>query len=186
MGIKEISKKLYVLGHSDLAKKLSLSIPKSLEEFKDSLIYNGDGTYDSDDDVYVPEQAVKNGKLLIKFRHVKGTFYSANLGLITLIGCPKIVDGAFYSHGNNYDTLEGSPEVLNGDYFNCRESNLKSLKGCTKIIHGNFSCSDNMLKSVDYAPKIVYGNFYCYGNYKIFTEEEIKKVCDVKGRIFTK
>ena len=52
-----------------------------------------------------------------------------------------------------------------------------------KEVKGNFYCSNNNLTSLEGSPKTVGGNFYCSNNTKEFTEEEVRKYCDVKGRI---
>ena len=45
-------------------------------------------------------------------------------------------------------------------------------------------CYDNELKSLFGAPETVGGDFYCYNNPGNFTEEQVRAVCDVKGKIF--
>ncbi len=71
-----------------------------------------------------------------------------------------------------------------GGYFNCNFNNLKSLKGCPKIVNGWFGCGYNNLTSLKYCPKTVRKIFDCSHNSKKITKEEVKKVCDVKGKIY--
>ena len=52
------------------------------------------------------------------------------------------------------------------------------------IVEGNFDCSYNSLTSLEGAPEKVGGDFYCSNNAVKFTEEQVRAVCDVKGRIF--
>ena len=55
-------------------------------------------------------------------------------------------------------------------------------------VNGDFYCSDNNLKSLAGAPKTVGGNFDCGNNPgpngKGFTEDDVRAVCDVKGKIY--
>lgn len=50
--------------------------------------------------------------------------------------------------------------------FHCSYSQLKSLEGAPKIVHGRFNCSNNYehLTSLKYAPKIVYSDCFCHNN----------------------
>jgi len=50
-------------------------------------------------------------------------------------------------------------------------------------VKGDFNCSDNNLTSLEGAPKYVGWDFYCRRNKKKFTEEEVRKVSEVKGKI---
>ena len=68
--------------------------------------------------------------------------------------------------------------------FNCSFNNLTSLEGAPEIVGGNFDCAFNKkLKSLEGCPKEVGGDFYYSGP---FTEEDIRKVCNVKGRVMLK
>ena len=51
-------------------------------------------------------------------------------------------------------------------------------------IDGDFSCSNNQLTTLEGAPREVGGNFYCYNNKVKFTEEQVRSVCNVKGKIY--
>ena len=49
-----------------------------------------------------------------------------------------------------------------GDDFNCRKSNITSLKGAPKFVVGDYICCDNpSLSSLKYGPKKVIGNLIC-------------------------
>lgn len=70
-------------------------------------------------------------------------------------------------------------------YFVCSGIGLTTLKGCPEYIDGFFNCSFNKLSSLEGCPKKVNGSFYCFNNnLKNITEEDIRKVCDVKGEIY--
>lgn len=75
------------------------------------------------------------------------------------------------------------PEVWQED-FNCYDNNLTSLQGTPKVIKGDFNCSKNQLTSLDGVPKEVGGNFSCGDNRVKFTKEDIRKVCEVGGKIY--
>jgi hypothetical protein len=67
--------------------------------------------------------------------------------------------------------------------FYCHSNQLTSLEGAPKSVGGDFSCSSNQLTSLEGAPKSVGGNFSCRSNKKKFTEDDVRKVCKVKGEI---
>ena len=51
-------------------------------------------------------------------------------------------------------------------------------------VSGHFVCGHNKLTSLDGAPTYVGGSFNCRYNPVKFTEEQVRAVCDVDGRIF--
>ena len=71
-------------------------------------------------------------------------------------------------------------------YFDCEFNRLISLKGAPKRVDGNFYCSHNKLTTLKGAPETVGGSFYCSNNRVQFTEEDVRKVCKVEGRISVK
>jgi len=52
------------------------------------------------------------------------------------------------------------------------------------IVKGEFYCTNNSLTSLEGAPEKVEGSFFCSNNTVKFTEEQVRAVCDVKGRIY--
>ncbi len=94
---------------------------------------------------------------------------------------PKEVEW-FNCAGNNLTSLEGSPQIIT-DSYNCSDNNLRSLKGGPKEVGGRFVCSNNKLESLEGAPKHVGENFVCSRNAVKFTEEDVRAVCDVDGKI---
>lgn len=118
-------------------------------------------------------------------KEVGGNFDCAyNINLTSLNGCPKEVGGNFDCSNNNLKSLEGCPKEVGGN-FNCSfNKKLKSLKEAPKIVGGNFDCAFNKkLKSLEGCPKEVGGNFYYSGS---FTEKDVRKVCNVKGRVINR
>jgi hypothetical protein len=189
---------------------MSLFKQPSKEDFKNKLLIklklkkNEDGSYDCDKDLEVHDRLVENGKLIISFNKVNGYFNCSNAQLITLENGPKKVNGWFDCSSNKLTSLEGCPKIVNGDFwcshnklkslkycpeivygsFYCNQNELTSLRHCPEIINGSFLCNHNKLTSLEYCPKQVDGHFDCRYNSKQFTEEDVRKVCNVKGKIY--
>lgn len=140
------------------------------------------GYYDGS--LVITSYFVKNGKLNfpIKIRTVEGDFYAPGYDLVSLEGCPEEVDGYFDVSYNELTTLEGAPEYV-GKHFDCSGNKLISLKGCPKKIYSSFECNRNNLTSLEGCPEEVEGNFSIKNNKKQFTEEEVRAVCSVGGRV---
>jgi hypothetical protein len=120
---------------------------------------------------------------ILKNISVGRDFFCGNNHLTTLENCPKTVGGSFYCGHNKLTSLDGAPEYVGGSFY-CSFNNLKSLQCAHIIVGGDFYCYDNELKSLFGAPETVGGDFYCYNNLGNFTEEQVRAVCDVKGKIF--
>ena len=99
---------------------------------------------------------------MLKDISVAGSFYCGNNKLTSLINAPKTVGGNFYCNFNKLESLEGAPQSVGND-FKCTFNNLESLEGAPQSVGGNFNCRHNPVK---------------------FTEEQVRAVCDVDGRIF--
>lgn len=50
-------------------------------------------------------------------------------------------------------------------------------------VSGSFHCTNNKLTSLKGVPFEVGGNFYCQNNPGMFTEEDVRAVCNVIGRV---
>ena len=70
-----------------------------------------------------------------------------------------------------FDKIDGS--------FYFTNSGLVSLKGCPRIVKGTFDCTSNDLVSLEHCPTHIGGNFWCGGNKIKFTEEYVRKICNV-------
>lgn len=69
-------------------------------------------------------------------------------------------------------------------FFNCSHNNLKSLEGAPEKVGGSFACNYcKSLESLEGAPKEVGGWFNCFKCKTQFTEEDVRKVSKVKGKI---
>ena len=82
-------------------------------------------------------------------------------------------------------SLEGAPKKIGGDFscYNC--ASLISLEGAPEEVGGNFNCYNcTSLKSLKGSPKKIGGDFDCSENDMKFTKNDIKKVSNVKGKIY--
>ena len=114
---------------------------------------------------------------------VKSDFFCNDNSLTSLKGAPEKVGRGFYCDNNSLTSLEGSPEKVGGD-FSCDNNSLTSLKGAPEKVGGNFSCPYNPLTSLEGLPKEIGGNLWIsFAKGIYFTEEEIRKVSNIKGRI---
>ena len=120
-------------------------------------------------------------------KNVKGTFDCSYCDLLkSLKGSPEKVGGKFNCNScNSLTSLEGASKNVGGD-FNCNGcESLTSLKGAPEKVGGGFSCNYcKSLKSLEGAPKEVRKNFSCGNCLITFIADDVKKVSNVKGKIF--
>lgn len=168
---------------------------------------NKDGKYEvsCDKDVKVKNKKIKSltNEFFI-WTKVDGYFDCRSCySLESLEGAPKEVTGGFWcDYCVSLESLEGAPEKVGG--FSCQECNsLTSLKGapkevswcfdcgwCWKLVSlegapekvgANFNCNKcALLTSLKGAPKEVGEQFICS---KPFTEEDVRKISNVKGMV---
>ena len=123
-------------------------------------------TVNYDDDIYISKSVTSlNDNGLFQWGEVGGGFYCTECKLLK--------------------SLEGAPKEVGGD-FNCFYcESLKSLEGCPKEVGWYFNCSYcGNLKSLKSAPKEVGRDFYCSNCGTQFSEEDVKKVTNVKRYIY--
>ena len=120
---------------------------------------------------------------MFNFEYVKGDFYCYKNNLTSLQGSPKEVGGTFDCYNNILTSLQGSPKEVGGGFI-CSGNKLTSLQGSPKKVGGNFYCNSNNLTSLQGGPKEVGGNFNCNSNSKQFTQQQVRKYCNVKGWIY--
>ena len=70
-----------------------------------------------------------------------------------------------------------------GRNFYCSYNNLTSLTNSPRYIRGDFYCSYNHFTSLVGAPKYVGGDFICHNNPVKFTDQQVRDVCEVGGRV---
>lgn len=118
-------------------------------------------------------------------KEVGGGFYCFICkSLTSLEGAPQKVGRDFNCWGcTSLKSLEGAPKEVSGE-FDCHSCALTSLEGAPEKVGGDFSCETNSsLISLEGAPKEVGGNFRCGYCPARFTENDVKKVSNVKGKI---
>ena len=172
---------------------------------------NKDGKFEvsSNENVKVKNEyitSLTNG--LFIWINIQGNFICSDCeSLISLEGAPEKVGGIFYCNGcNSLISLKGAPKEVGGNFicsdceslislegapkkvgldFDCFSCNsLKSLEGAPKEVGGDFSCFKcKSLISLEGAPKEVGRDFSCFKCKGKFTEEDVKKVSNVKGNI---
>ena len=144
-------------------------------------------------------EVLSNGTVSVKNEHItsltnglfiwtniKGNFNCSECNLLTsLEGSPKEVGESFFCDQCNILTsLEGAPEKVGGDFYCSNCNSLISLEGAPKEVNGTFNCGYcNSLTSLEGAPKEVGGGFYCVKCGRYFTQEDVKKVSNVKRDI---
>jgi hypothetical protein len=72
----------------------------------------------------------------------------------------------------------------NIDINNLYLISLPEWMGEIDIVNGDFNCCNNQLTSLEGCPEVVYRDFYCWNNPGKFTEEDVRKVCKVRGEIY--
>jgi hypothetical protein len=108
----------------------------------------------------------------IQFNYVSGSFNIFNMKLLSLRGCPQEI-GGYFSCGQNLITsfiggpkkILTSPQYINNGYGYAASRNKKLI-------------------SIEGLPKTINGQLWMTDSGKNFTEEEIRKICNVKGQIF--
>ena len=123
---------------------------------------NDDFTIDVDGSVDLRDKKLKEFPDYIQFGVVNGRFDCSHNQLTSLRGCPRVVKHTFSCYRNRLTSLEGAPTTVGI----------------------NFDCSDNRLVTLKGAPKKVRGDFFCMYNSIQFTEDDVRKVCKVKHKIY--
>jgi len=124
-----------------------------------------------------------SSEIPIRIRRVQGSFNCSFNNLTDLKGAPEIVERDFVCYHNRLETLEGAPRYVGGS-FRCWRNNLTDLRGAPERVEGDFECHYNFLETLEGAPKYVGRDFSCYGNPRKFTEEEVRKLINVGGKVY--
>jgi hypothetical protein len=98
----------------------------------------------------------------------------------TNVKCKKII-GDVYININKIPLWFKDIEI-DGSFI-CNNIGLTTLEGSPQIVNSSFYCSRNKLISLKYGPKYVGISFWCRNNNVKFTEEDVKKLCKIKGII---
>ena len=138
--------------------------------------------------IFIPRRMEDRVERLIKQYIRNGSRNELDLSDYGLTKLPEIlknvdVERYFICSVNKLTTLENSPKTVGGSFY-CGNNQLISLKGAPTYVGGEFGCGNNKLTSLDGAPTYVGGSFNCRYNPVKFTEEQVRAVCDVDGRIY--
>ena len=138
--------------------------------------------------IFIPRRMEDRVERMIKQYIRNGSRNELDLSDYGLTKLPEIlknvdVERYFICSVNKLTTLENSPKTVGGSFY-CGNNQLISLKGAPTYVGGEFGCGNNKLTSLEGAPKTVGGSFNCRYNPVKFTEEQVRAVCDVDGRIF--
>ena len=119
--------------------------------------------------IFIPRRIEDRVERLISLYIRNGNKGDLDLDLsdLKLTKLPEIlkditVDGNFFCFNNNLTSLINAPSSV-GDDFDCSYNDLTSLAGAPKTVGGFFDSTDNPVK---------------------FTEEQVRAVCDVKGKVY--
>jgi hypothetical protein len=144
---------------------------KSLEGAPNEILYDFNCSYNSN------LTSLKYGPKIV------GDYNCSNCNLTSLKGGPKSVEN-YYCYNCKLKTLEGAPNVVTGE-FNCSENHklISLING--PISAENYNCSGCNLTNLEGAPNVVTGEFNCSVQVSLhdFTEEDVKDVCNVGGKI---
>jgi len=137
--------------------------------------------------IFIPRRTEDRLERLIKLYIRNGSKGNLILRQMKLTKLPEIlrdvnVGGDFVCSRNKLTSLINSPKSV-GHSFYCYGNNLTTLEGASEFVGYDFDCSSNIeLTSLSGAPKFVGRNFYSLRN--SFTEEQIRAVCDIKGKVY--
>jgi len=164
-------------------------IPRRLKERWDDLLlpYLNKGYTKEQIFVVKPidETFIINMGNIEKFKNIKVIIGNIEIKRISDLSILNIeeISGDFDCVATDLINLKGVPKIINGNFY-CYRSHLTSLVDGPNIVTGDFDCSYNKLTSLEGGPSTVGGSFSCSNNTKKFTEEEVRKVVDVKGKVY--
>ena len=192
-----------------MEKPISRWTEKDRKRFLDKVVegswnINENGEVDVDGDVDIFQLNLT--EIPVKFGSVGGSFDCSYNQLTSLEFAPKSVGRSFYCDNNQLTSLEFAPTSV-GKGFYCNFNQLTSLEFAPTSVGRSFYCDNNQLTSLEFAPTSVGGDFYCDNNQLTslefaptsvggsfdcsdqknghkFTEEEVRVVCQVGGRIY--
>ena len=193
--------------HSGERFKTMIMVEEWLKKYNiGNYTINRDLTIDVDGDVNLFKKDLIEIPDYIQFGVIRGNFDCSSNHLSSLRGCPREVGGYFDCSNNKLTSLEGSPREVGGFFdcynnqlttlkgslekagwnFNCSHNKLISLEGAPVMVRGYFDCSHNKLISLEGAPKEIDNLFLCGHNSKVFTVNDVNRVCNKYLAISTK
>lgn len=155
-----------------------------------TLYYIIDKTKDSDDNLYKVAIAIKPSGKMEAFnardRSIDPkTYLDDNKLPLSLFKSIKIeipISIEDFVESTYTKNSDGSYDVI-GD-VDLGHQNLTKLPFKFNKVSGDFYCNYNKLTTLKGAPTEVGGGFYCTGNKKQFTEDDVRKVSNVRSNIY--
>lgn len=122
---------------------------------------------------------------ILKDKTIDGSFYiTFNKKIDSLENCPAKVTETFSCSGLSISNFVGGPEYVGKFFMSHYCHNLNSFIGSPKYVGGDFFINgNNVFDSINGLPETIGGNCVIHVNYLGFTEKDIRKVCDVKGKV---
>ena len=138
--------------------------------------------------IFIPRRTEDRLERMIKQYIRNGSRNELDLSDYGLTKLPEIlknvdVERYFICSVNKLTTLENSPKTVGGSFY-CGNNQLISLKGAPTYVGAPSSDVNLLLPQPNSPPTYVGGSFNCRYNPVKFTEEQVRAVCDVDGRIF--
>jgi hypothetical protein len=84
----------------------------------------------------------------VRFGVVSGSFYAANNGLESLLGCPHTIGKDAWFNDNELTSAQHSPSTIGGSY-GIHKNHLTSFEGVPENIPGAFFAHHNQIVSLD-------------------------------------
>lgn len=160
---------------------------KSIKENKLSFDFNTTPvTVDYDGNIEFKEHITSLTNGTFQWGVVGGNFICNYCKKLTsLKGAPEEVGKTFSCrYCNSLKSLDGSPRQVGGNFYCLHCKSLVSLNGSPNIVGNHFDCVGcNSLMSLEGSPVYVGGYFDCSDCGINFTENDVKIVSKVKGKI---
>ena len=114
-----------------------------------------------------------------------GLNVSVNPKIKTLENSPRKIMGNFRCHSTGISDFVGGPEYVGRGMFCYHCPKLKSFVGSPKYIGpGGFTVVvGHTLDSIDGIPEVIEGDFNIFASSVNFTEQDIRKICEVKEKV---
>lgn len=103
----------------------------------------------------------------------------------TLENSPSKIMGSFRCHSTGISDFVGGPEYVGRGMYCYHCPKFKSFVGSPKHIgpSGFTVVVEHRLDSIDGIPEVIEGDFNIFASSVNFTEQDIRKICDVNGKI---
>jgi hypothetical protein len=164
---------------SDPVKDMGIGLARMIKKWLDERLVhdykiNDDLTIDVDNNLELLGKIKENFPKYIQFGKVSGYVNIGDNDMTSLRGCPQEMGDFFTCTGNKLTSLKDGPISVFTKKRNL-QYNINNKYG--------YQCSHNQLSSLEGLPKEINGWLWIHDNAKVFSEKEIRLVCNVKGPI---